>query len=106
MKRARQLQKFYKQCPRPLCYNLDIFLADIISRNVSAFRKRIHTHPCELEKEEWDKILDKIVWAFEQTKQNYPLDTWGSSKREIEEYWAKIQEGRQLFIDYFDYFWD
>lgn len=105
MKKARQLQKFYKQCPRPLCYNLDVFFADIISRNVSAFRKRIHTHPCELEKEEWHEILDKIVWTFEQTKQDYPID-WSRPKKEAEEYWDKIREGRQLFIDYFDHLWD
>ena len=103
MKRTKQLQKLYKQCPRPLCYNLDIFFADIISRNVSAFRKRTHTHPCELEKEEWDKILGKIAWAFEQT--GHPIN-WSRPKKEIEEYRAKIKEGRQLFIDYIDYLWN
>lgn len=61
-------------------------------------RKNLHGYPSTLTCKEWEVILDKIIWAFEQILVE---DAVGK----IDNY-EKVQEGLELFGKYYWNLWD
>lgn len=64
-----------------------------------AFRKRLCGYPSQLTKDEWKLILDKMIFAMHQIKENKGFP-W--AKDEID----KTNEGCKLFGEYFGDLWD
>ena len=76
-------------------------------------------HPgCFENKEEWQAVLDKMIFAFEsefkdifyipdEYMKKYMNDEYDSEGRKMAEdaYWNDIQEGRNLFAEYFGCLW-
>ena len=55
----------------------------------------------------WDEILDKMIWAFEHSKNYYdPADGHIPDKKEREELGRKFEEGMRLFAEYYANLWD
>ena len=48
------------------CWSLDWTLTNFILPRLKHFKKiNVHTHPPQVTPEEWDKILDELIWTFE-----------------------------------------
>lgn len=108
------------------CY----FLSKIISTYLKRFRNQeLHGHPSELKNiEEWQKILDEMIWTFENwdrdeeyfhhhgpmvfgepdKKGNIPLLDTGCTmdKKGINKHNKRVEAGFLLFAKYFRHLWD
>jgi hypothetical protein len=91
-------------------WSLDITLAQYIIPRLKLYKKLNDVIPGRLEShDEWDKILDKMIYAFECMSDescNYGVNT--DLPNWIEEYdkrQKKVKEGLQLFADYFQALW-
>lgn len=93
------------------CWNMDLRLAGMICTNLQAFLQAVKAgpqgYPGDLHIEygsergynEWLKIIRKMIYAFDQ----YVVTKWQSEKDpEVE---ARMKEGMELFIKYFNYLW-
>jgi hypothetical protein len=109
-------------------WDLDFYLSNEIYRSVQQF-KDMDRYGCPgqfMDREEWDKVLDEIIYAFKEINNDYknnPKDidfhsylqdgnNWQDYKETTEvkenreKYFAKIKDGKQKFIDYFGCLWD
>lgn len=61
----------------------------------------------EFEKAEaiWNEILDKIIWSFEQAKNDYEESYDKTYEGRFDLYEKKLQEGFALFGKYYRSFW-
>jgi len=77
-------------------WSLDYTIASFVLPRLKQFRKKLCSHPGYLTAEEWDIVLGKMIFSFEQcVKEEIPLDAPD-----------KFEEGIQLFGQYFRYLWD
>lgn len=120
----------YKFCKEEI-WNMGYVLAAIIYAGLSQFRDcGINSYPAKFNNlEEWEKALDKMIWAFGEIKDEYanlpshkklfPLidirnndgnmsfnEARLAVKEEDEAYENKIKEGTRLFVDNIDSIWD
>ena len=79
-------------------WNMDYILATFIYQRMVYFRYKHKCHPDELTSAEYDKILDKIIKAFDilSTDRCFSIDDKND---------GVIQEGLDLFAKYFRSFW-
>ena len=80
-------------------WNLDYTIAKFILPRLKRFRDVTICYPPELKSfDEWQKILDKMIWSFESMINDYDdaLDPEQSKKQ---------QEGLDLFSKYFADLW-
>lgn len=117
-KRTRQELKVRhtKKLNKRDLYNLDLYLARIIADGVRQFKKaNTHSLPNylldnnktdEQTMDEWHKILDDIIWTFNEIANNYNSCTMMPNSKEREAYFQRIANGKQLFIAAFDDLWD
>lgn len=87
-----QLWSFY--------YSICIFILP----RLKAFREQIEfckSHPCGITIEEWLSILDKMIFSFDACMK----DVFIEDERERKEYLDKVQEGLNLFAEYFQALW-
>ena len=89
-----------------MVWELDTISAGIISKLLKKFKKNKDSIPSQIydkykdeEKatEEWNKILDKIIYAFDLAAHNSEIKT---EKEEKEK-----KRGMLLFVEYFDSLW-
>ncbi len=80
-------------------WSLDHTLSLIIAPALKMLKDQQHGYPGDLEPEQWDEILDKMIFSFNLMS----LEGWPSSFREEVE---KVQEGLDLFAKYFMALWD
>ena len=74
-------------------YNLDCYLVERILKPLKVFRAEVCSYPSNVESlREWKKILDQIIWSFE----NYEKDDVDNER---------LQEGLELFGKYFQSLW-
>jgi tRNA-dihydrouridine synthase len=118
------------------CWSLDWTLTNFILPRLKHFKKiNVHTHPPDITPEQWDKILDELIWTFEymhdEEKFNptpmfrYEVDNMDDyfknikrektpeQKQAWEEYLKKNEEleerrkkGMLLFAEYYQQLWD
>ena len=74
-------------------YNLDCNICDLIAPRLKRFKELEPSCPCDMSFEEWQGILDKMIWAFENYRNN----------DEAEE--NRVNEGLDLFHKYFQNLW-
>jgi hypothetical protein len=82
-------------------WGLDYTIAKFVLPRLMAFRRDLHGHPPNLEHKEWEEILDKIIYAMASIVK----DEEDIAKDDIIE-WEKVQEGCELFGQYFHHLWD
>lgn len=135
MKRNRQLGKCYKYKFNDIeLWNLNAVLAHIIYDGLRQFKNSdLHGYPSDLGSfEEWEIALDKMIWSFEQIKNDYvespynkgfdkwfdencnkvdnileePVNISEDIKKADKEYFNNITEGLILFSKYMQDLWD
>ena len=92
-------------------WNLDHTLAMVIHPALVKFRENLNSHPSEVTGEEWEEILDKMIFSFDVISNELFIEqqffrdgTW--HKEEYEEHNKKIQEGIDLFAKWFRGLWN
>jgi len=80
------------------CWNLDHAAAKWLLPRLRHMRKNHYGYPGMITNEEWEEILDKMILAFELIIED---DSWGDTEKE-----NAIDEGLDLFREYFRALWD
>lgn len=93
-----QWQKFFQGFSDEETWNLDYRLAKHILPRLRRFKKVSRAHPSIMTSEEWDVVLDKMIFSFELiARGNFSSLEIGDDPR--------IQEGLDLFGKYFQALW-
>jgi len=79
-------------------WNLDISIALFVLPRLAKFKEKVHGHPAKITEQEWNRILDKMIWSFTQIV-NEEIDDM------TEDDAAKLTEGLVLFGKYFLKLW-
>lgn len=89
-------------------WNMDHFLAKKILKYLVIFRrsKRCGYHGEFNSMEEWNAVLDKMIWSMHQTAKGFPLEESAFIQNKGDEYYKRVQEGNELFGKYFNGLWD
>ena len=74
-------------------YNLDCSICELIAPRLKRFKELEPGSPCYMSFEEWQGILDKMIWAFENYRNNDEADE------------NRVNEGLDLFHKYFQNLW-
>lgn len=112
------------------CWNFDYSLAKWTVPRLKHLRKNLNGHPIELTLEQWEEILDKIIFSFEYILNEdkyhdecYPKDfvygfdrgedgslIWKDKRKPdytiLEKYEEQYNEGMKLFAQFFRNLWD
>mgnify|MGYP001485994660 CR=1 FL=1 len=84
-------------------YSVDHTLSLIIVPLLIQLRDTNHGYPSNLNEKSWIDIQNKMIWSFEQIRDE---SQWDIPADEWEEYNAKVQEGLDLFAKYFRSLWN
>lgn len=94
-------------------WNLDSYLAEIISRAVRDLQKINHGYPGGLTEKKWNAVLDKIAGTFELYLKSgdiwsadYDMHGAGNANKLSKQRHKEIEKGMQLFIKHFGDLWD
>jgi len=79
-------------------YSLYSYLSPIISRSLRAFKEDQSGYPSVLTAEEWDKILDEMIFAFEYVVS----DEEDISDKKMQN---RVSIGLRLFTKYYRHLW-
>lgn len=80
-------------------WSLDYTIAKFILPRLKRFKEVTNGYPGGLSEEEWDEILDKMIYAFD-LKVNYDSDfDWKDGDQK------KFDEGIKLFSEWFLHLW-
>lgn len=79
-------------------YSLDHTLALIIHPALVAYKEKAAGHPGGITQDEWDDILDKMIFAFER----YTEDDFIYTNDEDHK---KMSEGMKLFAEWYHHLW-
>ena len=86
-------------------WNLDVTLAKLIFPYIKKFREVHIGYPSALPSDEaWNKILDEIIWSFENYEEFNPYGSI-TQKEDHDEYEDKIDKGIDLFSEWFRSLW-
>lgn len=112
------------------CYSLDYSLAKWMVPRLKHLKKNLNGHPMELTLEQWEEILDKIIFSFEYVLNedkyidecfpkdfNYDFDSdkdgyliWKDNRKPnfsiLDKYEEQYDNGIKLFSQYFRSMWD
>ena len=119
-KRYKSFAKQYQK--RGFCeadtWSLFNHLAEIISPRLEAFKKYHGGRPIGLSGDEWDTILDKMIWSFncaakeydydDNPKEQYILELKKSGMEDIQavvKASRRYNEGFRLFYEYYHNLW-
>jgi len=75
-------------------------ISSFILPRLKRFKEISFSFPVDLKSEEWDKVLDKMILAFELC-----LDDEIKEYKEEEKKQKKIKEGLKLFAKWFRHLW-
>lgn len=93
-------QRFFRGYSDSDLWNLDTFYGDIITRSMKAFRDKTCSFPPELTFEEWQAVLDDIIFAFEHESKDWWVFS-DEQKTLSEEEKTKIKERVDKGFEYF-----
>lgn len=80
--------------------NLDITISKLVLPRLKAFKKFKRTQPGIISEEEWDQVLDDIIYSLDVISN----DTFSKTKEEYID-WGKVDDGLELFGKYFRDLW-
>lgn len=88
-------------------WSLFLVMAEFILPRLKRFREINQAYPANMTSDEWDIILDKMIYSFEWTLENDAMseDYMNLSEEEKKENWEKHKEGMGLFSEYFNDLW-
>ena len=104
-------QKVFRGYSDSEIWNLDDTIVEYVLPKLKLFRKQTICYPPNLESfEEWENILDEIIWAFEFHKSDAPFDelkekygdNWRDEYRKLNE---RYRNGLKLFGEYLGCLW-
>jgi len=105
-------------------WSMDCTLAMIIHPMLVQLKATTHGHPSNLTEQEWDQILDEMIWAFEQKCRDHWEDDYygdydedqkngsmvGSFKwidhEGLKTHQERMSNGFRLFGKYYENLWD
>ncbi len=99
----KRIKSFYKQWKTlgfdgTELWNLNMAIAEFIVPRLKAFKINSQgVGLCDMTQEEWNKILDEIIWTFEFTKNYYNNDDKFNNKL-----WTRHEKGLKLFAKHFN----
>ena len=82
-------------------WSLFTTISDFIYPRLLAFKEYKCDYPINLTPKNWDEILDKMIFAFKFYSDEYKREESASS-----ETIQKVQEGMDLFVEYFRDLWN
>lgn len=80
-------------------------IAEFVLPRLIRFRELNNGFPMGLTPEQWDNILDKIIFAFDWTLNDCSKENINISQKERDKNYKKCEEGLQLFAKWFRYLW-
>lgn len=80
------------------CINLDHHLSKVILSRLERFRYIHKSYPSGLTSDQWNDILDEMIWAF---KTYYSEDIWDLDSQAV----SRINNGMDLFRQYYMTLW-
>lgn len=102
-------------------WNLDLTIAKFILPRLIRFKEFENSHPINFKSvEEWNEVVDKMIWSFEFAKGGYevstsanlyPVEEYGERfdfkeyKEKQEDAFKRYEEGMKLFAEYFSDLW-
>ncbi len=101
----------YVKIDREDTWSMDNTLASIILPMLKQLKETTHGFPSDLTEKEWDKILDQMIYSFEQKCKDdwmepyYGYPDWKFQKIVVDEQ-KKISKGFELFGKYYENLWD
>lgn len=84
------------------CWNLDHSIAIIAYPLLKKFREADVTRPADMTREEWHAVLDKMIWSMKTMAEE---KDYCPSHQDIREFYAKLDEGLELFGKHFRDLW-
>ena len=105
-------------------WSMDCTLAMIIHPMLVQLKATQHGHPANLTEQEWDQILDEMIWAFEQKcRDNWEDDYYGDYVEDqkngsmvgsfkwidhegLKTHQERMSNGFRLFGKYYENLWD
>jgi len=78
-------------------WSMDSTLAHIVLPMIQQLKKTQHGHPASMSEEEWDNILDEMIFAFENKLKDSFLPDADSER---------MTNGFRLFGKYYENLWD
>ena len=104
------LQRVFRGYDDRIYWELYSYLSEIIAKHLKHFRKMKRTgYPTTLKSEkEWNKVLDKMIWSFENSSDDiiFPIDDRAKTSKQLKKLFDKQKEGLQLFAKHFYNLWD
>ena len=94
--RLKRLKELKDDIPAPLYNNNTLYIDNIIDQEE---REQERALVAKETWEEWQQILDKMIYSF-----NFVIDNYAVYDIKSEEY-KKYQEGMNFFVQYFLYLW-
>ena len=89
--------KFYLKhgFPQHEVWDIDNYLVKWLLPRLKVYRNNLHAYPPDITMDEWETVLDEIIWSFEHYDDCLDLD---ETKR--------ILKGKELFGKYWAMLWD
>ena len=103
-------------------WNMDNTLALIIHPMLVQLKKTTHGYPSNLTEERWNKLLDEMIWAFEQKNVDWEDQYYGPLVDNpngvmgqdfewvdldgLQKHRERMTQGFRLFGRYFENLWD
>lgn len=84
------------------CWNANHSIAVIALPLLKRFKERAAGHPWQITMEEWNKILDQMIWSMQMVVEE--KDCIGSTTK-VKNFYRKLQKGFELFGKYFQSLW-
>ena len=90
-------------------WSMDCTLAHIILPMLKQLKETKHGYLIDLTEQEWDEILDEMIWAFQKKCRNdwmedYDYNDWDMEGMKAEQ--ERISNGFRLFGKYYESLWD
>lgn len=83
-------------------FNLDNYLAPKILKGLKRFRRNVGSHPSNLTHEQWEKILDDMIFAFQFLVDGEEYEDY---KKDGKKKYIRQQKGFRLFGQYYRSLW-
>jgi len=81
-------------------WSLDCTIASFIAPRLKAFRENSGDSPCNMDRLEWEKILDEMIEGFEIYPNHF---NW--SPEESNQNWSKVYKALEYLHKYFFNLW-
>lgn len=86
-------------------WGLDSVICEFVLPRLKRFRQLHICHPVNMTMEEWDAILDQMIFALDWSLNHEDEQYRGLTEKEKEENWSRYEVGIEQFAKYFRDLW-